>query len=96
MANSADPDQLPTDLDLHSLQRQGISGFSRTRVKYSVISYAETMVRKEVNENFLTCLSIDRQAHKDMKESLTFSNPSLAKDVMPCLSKQCGSRSVGF
>ena len=36
MANSADPDQLassePTDLDLHCLQRQGISGFSRTRV----------------------------------------------------------------
>ena len=36
MANSADPDQLassqkPTDLDLHCLQRQGISGFSRTR-----------------------------------------------------------------
>ena len=34
MANSADPDQLayqkPTDLDLHCLQRQGISGFSRT------------------------------------------------------------------
>ena len=35
MANSADPDQLAssTDLDLHCLQRQGISGFSRTRVK---------------------------------------------------------------
>ena len=36
MANSADsdPDQLqkPTDLDLHCLQRQGISGFSRTKV----------------------------------------------------------------
>ena len=32
MANSADPDQL-ADLDLHCLQRQGISGFSRTRVK---------------------------------------------------------------
>ena len=36
MANSADPDQLaskkPTDLDLHCLQRQGISGLSRTRV----------------------------------------------------------------
>ena len=45
MANSADLDQLassdeanlsvckqkPTDLDLHCLQRQGISGFSRTR-----------------------------------------------------------------
>ena len=26
--------QKPTDLDLHSLQRPGISGFSRTRVKY--------------------------------------------------------------
>ena len=40
MANSADSDQLastdlvkkPTDLDLHCLQRQGISGFSMTRV----------------------------------------------------------------
>ena len=32
MTNSADPDQKPTDLDLHCLQRQGISGFSRTRV----------------------------------------------------------------
>ena len=35
MANSADPDQLAssTDLDLHCLQRQGISAISRTRVK---------------------------------------------------------------
>ena len=32
MANRADPDQL-ADLDLHCLQRQGISGFSRTKVK---------------------------------------------------------------
>ena len=32
MANSADSDQKPTDLDLHCLQRQGISRFSRTRV----------------------------------------------------------------
>ena len=28
--------QKPTDLDLHCLQRQGISGFSRTRVKVVV------------------------------------------------------------
>ena len=34
MSNSADPDQKPTDLDLHCLQRQGTSGFSMTRVKY--------------------------------------------------------------
>ena len=36
MANSADPDQLvqkPTDLDIHCLDRQDISGSSRTRVK---------------------------------------------------------------
>ena len=37
MSNSADPDQLASseanDLDLHWLQKQGISGFSRTRVK---------------------------------------------------------------
>ena len=39
IAKSADPDQLassevqrPTDLALHCLQRQGIPGFSRTRV----------------------------------------------------------------
>ena len=34
MPNSADPDQLasPTDLELQCLQRQGISGFNRTRV----------------------------------------------------------------
>ena len=30
MSNSADPDQLASS-DLHCLQRQGISGFSRTR-----------------------------------------------------------------
>ena len=39
MTNSVDPDQLaskkPTDLELHCLQRQDISGFSRTRVKDS-------------------------------------------------------------
>ena len=37
MANSADPDQLAseeaTDLDLHWLQKQSISGFSMTWVK---------------------------------------------------------------
>ena len=30
--------QKPTDLDLHCLQRQGISGFSRTMVKRAIIS----------------------------------------------------------
>ena len=40
MTNSADPDQLassekPTNLDLHCLQKQDISRFSRTRVNSS-------------------------------------------------------------
>ena len=39
MANSADPGQLPTDLDLHSLQREGIYGFSMTRVKQTAAFY---------------------------------------------------------
>ena len=47
MANSADPDQLASSedtssVDLHCLQRQGIFGFSRTRVnlKYNKITLA--------------------------------------------------------
>ena len=39
MANSADPDQKPTGLDLHCLQRQDMSGFSRTKVNTTVIIY---------------------------------------------------------
>ena len=43
MANSVDPDQLafqkPTDLDLHCLQRQGISGFSRKMVNSGILLY---------------------------------------------------------
>ena len=39
LTNSVDPDQLVSSDSvqiLHCLQRQGISGFSRTRVKYSL------------------------------------------------------------
>ena len=43
MVNSVDPDQL-ADLDLHCMQRQGISGLSRTRVNtffyFSMKAYA--------------------------------------------------------
>ena len=35
--------QKPTDLDLHCLQRQGISGFSRTRVKMHVFTCRECL-----------------------------------------------------
>ena len=47
MANSADLDQKPTNLDLHYLQRQDIEGFSRTRVKgeYLAIYYIQSNYR---------------------------------------------------
>ena len=41
MTNSADPDQKPTDLDLHCLQRQG---FSRTRVNKKKSLYTHTHI----------------------------------------------------
>ena len=58
MANSADQDQKPTDLDLHSLQRQGMSGFSRTRVKYvkhqhENIGFGEALLMSMQNLCFL-------------------------------------------
>ena len=40
MANSADPDELASDLDLHCLQKQGLSGFSRTRVNLSIVDFS--------------------------------------------------------
>ena len=40
MVNSADPNQLASPgLDLHCLQRQDISGFSRTRVNVHKIKF---------------------------------------------------------
>ena len=54
MANSVDPDQLaPTDLDLHCLQRQGISGFSRTRVKNCEVSKDNGMVKLSLQNRIL-------------------------------------------
>ena len=43
MANSANPPQKPTDLDLHCLQRQGLFGFSRTRVKFCTSKFKKKM-----------------------------------------------------
>ena len=59
MANSADPDQLaqkPTDLDLHCLQRQDISGFSRTKVNVqrkkcrTRLLVSEKLKKKKINK----------------------------------------------
>ena len=45
MANSADQDQLASDLDLHLLQRWGISRFSRTSLKKMNSGKAQPMHR---------------------------------------------------
>ena len=49
MTNSANPDQLASSLeanylDLHCLQRQGISGFSRTRINVPSIYFGSNVV----------------------------------------------------
>ena len=38
MTNRADPDQKPTDMDLHCLLRQGIPGFGRNKVKVNFLN----------------------------------------------------------
>ena len=63
MTYSADPDQLAsseTDLDLYYLKRQGISGFSRTRVK-GVDSKERICSVKSVSS--FTCCSCPTQKH---------------------------------
>ena len=56
MTNSADPDQLASseDMDLHCLQRQGVSGLSRTRVNFYVLQYPCTLqVGNEGPDNYV-------------------------------------------
>ena len=49
MANSADPDQLAssTDLNLHCFQKQDLSEFSRTRVRFYHLSELVYSKKKE-------------------------------------------------
>ena len=54
MANSADPDQLASsDLDLHCLQRQCLSGFGRTRVKRMLFRHFAFSGNKEIGTSRL-------------------------------------------
>ena len=50
MTNNTDPDQLAseeaTDLDLHCFNREGISRFSKTRVKVS--EYSGRILKKDI------------------------------------------------
>ena len=54
--------QKATDLDLHCLQRRGISGFSRTRVKSKVYTF------KGDNSVKLFCLPL-KKVYSKRKES---------------------------
>ena len=64
MANSAYP-----DLDLHCLQRQGISGLSRTRVK--------TIAQKRLR-SACPCMQSDQNLHYPHEGTL---DPQLSKDI---------------
>ena len=60
----------PTDLDLHGLQRQGISGFSRTRVKCPFLKQASVF---KVSEPHKRKTSADFSAlSKDLSLKTTF------------------------
>ena len=48
--------QKPTDLDLHCLQRQSISGFSRTRVKIFLINFVQVFITRVLSKATL-CVS---------------------------------------
>ena len=52
MTNSVDPDKKPTNLDLHCLQKQGVSGFSRTRAKNRLFGTRSNVKQKKtLSEN---------------------------------------------
>ena len=80
--------QKPADLDLHCLQRQGISGFSRTRVNVLSISYecteifnSMTVMQKKIKnkndsntqENLMLRLIITLKCHLQLQQ-MTFWN----------------------
>ena len=56
-----------TDLDLHCLQRQGISGFSRTRVKCVFFSYVQV---------FIYCLELHQERRARLRSSKTGLSPA--------------------
>ena len=56
--------QKPTDLDLHCLQRQDISGFSRTRVKKKKILHKKNLLWVLLSHNlFCFCFIFPQSTH---------------------------------
>ena len=57
--------QKPTDLGLHCLQRQGISGFSRIRVKIFACISQEIMQKIDMSASYISLLRVTALAFKE-------------------------------
>ena len=95
----------PADLDLHFLQRQGLSGTSRARVYIKIC--VQGICRQPRLRSACTFTQYGQGLCCPLTEPMIgycrifgctskALNPSPAEHDMPCLSKQCRSRSVGF
>ena len=63
--------QKPTDLDLYCLQRQGISGFSTTRVKLEKVSIGHGCPRQNAIQKKGYICSQGQIIHKPNKQELS-------------------------
>ena len=93
--------QKPTDLDLHCLLRQGMSCSAREGLGFSRLKWVNTLSISTMTDKFANGVDLNEMAHYKLSHmdpqfsilSLTFVLPV---PDMPCLCKQCRSRSVGF
>ena len=78
--------QKPTDLDLHCLQRQGISGVSRTRVKRTMNAVKSTLFPL-LNNSFCATFSASLLGKKIMsnQKSLSQHKQKLSQRSHKCL-----------
>ena len=93
--------QKPTDLDLHCLQRQDISGFSRTRVKLQIgslqqhaLNLQSEVMKCNVKIDFLTekpRQSCGKDIDKDTIPSDAISTTILGNSAAPDLESQSGT-----
>ena len=74
MENNADPDQLAssTDLDLHRLQRQGISGFSMTRVNIICPLWDMDRIKRQNAFEHAKCANSNHPAHSQSHLDISF------------------------
>ena len=78
--------QKPTDLDLHCLQRQGISGFSRTKVKSY---YGRKYWRLISQQNMSPLKQVTAQTHTDLSISADLLTQQIHKVAKMLLQHRC-------